>query len=61
MSAKGLMPGKKGITLMKEQWDTFRDAFFDIDDKCVSQTLVAHQFNGYNEPTLMSIDNFMSK
>jgi len=33
-SAKGLMPGKKGVTLKREQWNSFRDAFFDIDEKC---------------------------
>ena len=36
MSAKGLMPGKKGVTLKREQWNAFRDAFFDIDEKIVS-------------------------
>ena len=30
------MPGKKGVTLKREQWNSFRDAFFDIDEKCVS-------------------------
>ena len=35
-SAKGLMPGKKGVTLKREQWNAFRDAFFDIDEKIVS-------------------------
>jgi len=28
-----LMPGKKGVTLKREQWNAFRDAFFDIDEK----------------------------
>ena len=37
-TAKGFMPGKKGVTMKKSQWQAFRDAFFDIDEKCVSSS-----------------------
>ena len=37
--AEGLMPGRKGVMLKREQWNAFRDAFFDIDEKCVSSLL----------------------
>ena len=33
------MPGRKGVMLKREQWNAFRDAFFDIDEKCVSSLL----------------------
>merc|ERR1711892_715148 len=32
-TAKGFMPGKKGVTMKKSQWQAFRDAFFDLDEK----------------------------
>jgi len=34
MNANGQMqPGKKGVTLKREQWEHLKDSFFDIDDK----------------------------
>ena len=42
MGANGLAPGRKGCTLKREQWNAFKDNFFDIDEKIVSSTLCSN-------------------
>ena len=32
----GSKPGKKGVTLVQDQWENLKDSFFDIDEKMVS-------------------------
>ena len=36
-ASDGLKPSKKGITLVRDQWNLLKDSFFDIDEKIVSQ------------------------
>ena len=31
----GLKPGKKGVSLVRDQWNNLRESFFDIDEKMV--------------------------
>lgn len=33
MTPNGLAPGKKGVTLKREQWNFFKEMFFDVDEK----------------------------
>ena len=33
--SNGLKPGKKGVSLVRDQWNTLVNSFFDIDEKMV--------------------------
>lgn len=34
----GLKPGKKGVSLVRDQWNNLRESFFDIDEKMFTAT-----------------------
>ena len=49
-TAKGFMPGKKGVTMKKSQWQAFRDAFFDLDEKVVSSSSTFQELEKNDNP-----------
>ena len=53
-ASDGMRPTKKGITLVRDQWNLLKDSFFDIDEKIVS-----HNTGGVTEtPKILGTSDF---